>query len=201
MVHTAAAQTGLRRAEQNGDPLEMGGEPRRRASSGSPRSGRRAQPPAGGPLAVGRCLLSRRRCRRDPRLASPASECCYSRGACATFSASSCLFTAARGLGRCTVRVKGRRRLRCWAALRSPFLTATWHAFLTAGGDALAMACAVRGCGGDGPARPHPRRAAPVRGDVFYGEGPPAFGGCPALAGRRAAVTRMCVEPGAMGWV
>ena len=27
-----------------------------------------------------------------------------------------------------TVRVKGRRRLRCWAALRSPFLTATWHA-------------------------------------------------------------------------
>ena len=28
----------------------------------------------------------------------------------------------------CTVRVKGRRRLRCWAALRSPFLTATWHA-------------------------------------------------------------------------
>jgi hypothetical protein len=26
----------------------------------------------------------------------------------------------------CTVRVKGRRRLRCWAALRSPFLTATY---------------------------------------------------------------------------
>ena len=33
--------------------------------------------------------LSRRRCSHDPRLASPASGCCYSRGACATFSASS----------------------------------------------------------------------------------------------------------------
>ena len=49
-------------------------------------------------------------------------------------------------------------------------------------GDALAVACAVRGCGGDGAARAHPRRAAPVRGDVFHCEGPsglrrlPCFG-------------------------
>ena len=49
-------------------------------------------------------------------------------------------------------------------------------------GDALAVACAVRGCGGDGAARAHPRRAGPVRGDVFHCEGPsglrrlPCFG-------------------------
>ena len=66
-----------------------------------------------------------------------------------------------------------------------PFLTATWHARPATGlavGDALAVACAVRGCGGDGAARAHPRRVGPVRGDVFHCEGPsglrrlPCFG-------------------------
>jgi hypothetical protein len=101
----------------------------------------------------------------------------------------------------CTVRVKGATAPALLGGAEEPLLDGHLACDLPglAVGDALAVACAVRGCGGDGPARPHPRRAAPVRGDVFYGEGPfglrrlPCFGreeGC--------AVTRICVEPGVL---
>jgi len=84
----------------------------------------------------------------------------------------------------CTVRVKGATAPALLGGAEEPLLDGHLACDLPglAVGDALAVACAVRGCGGDGPARPHPRRAAPVRGDVFYGEGPfglrrlPCFG-------------------------
>jgi hypothetical protein len=96
----------------------------------------------GSPLSRWRGLLG-------PRLASLSYECCYSRGACATFCAWSRLCAAAhevagggdRPVVHATVRVKGRPRLLAPAVLGGAeepfsFFTATWHAILasSAGG-------------------------------------------------------------------
>ena len=94
----------------------------------------------------------------------------------------------------CTVRMIGRRLLRCWAALMRPLATAAcwavcqvwrvaWRGGLLGPWDAtvaIAPAAVIRGV-----ACPPPSRSSTDMAQA-------ALGGCLPTAGRRVAVTLMC---------